>query len=321
MLKRLRNQQPRTHGGQAIYLLTSLALIVVGCSRVIGHPEHPQAKSAVDRLLSEDPLLIKESKVEIKSLGDSAMPALYRSMSGATPEQQARLLELALQIKEPRDILEDMVAYAAQSPHEPLRVYAIKRAAQLLKEPSSLAGQLRGVTPKDILSKHLRDESANVRLLSLRALSDFDSQNAITDDELSFLIRDPDSVIMTSSAALAAERGYTFQGPADSEVTARLRESITDHDPLVRATSCKALGLTGAYAQEAVPAIQELLTREQNTVVQLQAAIALTRIGDVGGLQTAIPVLRSLANNSESAVRIAATTALAQAEIRSAESK
>lgn len=320
MLTPYDNHHIRALRALGLFFLPLIALVSIGCGRVIGHPEHPQAQPAVARLLSDDPVLIRESTVEIKSLGETAMPALYRSMSGASPQQQARIIELALQIKEPRDILEDMVAQAAQGPHEPLRVYAIKKEAQLLKEPSSLAGQIRGTTPQDVLSKHLRDDSANVRLLAFRALSGMDSKDAITNDDLTFLIHDQDPVIMTSAAALAAERGFTFQGPEDREVSADLRKLLFHGDPLVRATSCKALGLTGAHAQTAVAPIRKLLKGEQNTVVQLQAAIALTRIGDPRGLQSAIPILRSLSNNSDSSVRIAATSALAQAEIRSAQS-
>jgi HEAT repeat protein len=303
----------------AISITITLAVSVSACGSIIGHPVHPQAAPAVGRLLSEDPLLIKESKVELKALGPTAMPALRDAVASAPPKQQARIVTLAMEIAEPQDVLEDTLFTAAASTSPAIRDFVAKKAGELLVKSATTSGQLRGTTAEDTLHKLLHDSDAKVRITAFKMLAKGEHKDAITNQDLDTLIHDSDPIVMTSAAALAAERGYKFTEFSQLDVQPALAKHLFDSHPLVRANACKALGLLGATAEQSVPSLRKLMGKEENTVVKLQAAIALARIGESSGLKAAIPVLRQLSGHSESAVRIAATTALAQAEIRNSQ--
>jgi HEAT repeat protein len=273
----------------------------------------------VGRLLSDDELLIKESKVELTSLGPTAMPALRDAVGSATPKQQVRIIKLAMEIGEPQDVLEDILYTAAGSPSASLRDFVANKAATLLTKSPSMTGRMQGTTPEDTLHKLLHDSEPKVRITAFKLLAKSDHKDAITNEDLDILIHDSDPVVMTSAAAMAAERGYRFTEFAQADVQPALAKHLSDPQPIVRATACKALGLLGPTAEQSVPALRKLMGAEPNTVVKLQAAIALARIGEPKGVKAAIPVLRQLSSHQESAVRIAATTALAQAEIRASQ--
>jgi HEAT repeat protein len=247
------------------------------------------------------------------------MPALRDAVASATPKQQARIVTLAMQIGEPQDVLEEILFSAAASPSPAIRDFVAKKAGELLAKSATTSGQLRGTTAEHTLHKLLHDTEPKVRITAFKVLATGERKDAITDEDLDILIHDSDPVVMTSAAALAAERGYKFTDFSQVDVQPALAKHLFDPQPLVRANACKALGLLGTTAEQSVPSLRKLMGKEENTVVKLQAAIALARIGEAKGLKAAIPVLRQLSSHSESAVRIAATTALAQAEIRNSQ--
>jgi HEAT repeat protein len=296
-----------------------MAFCFGACSGIIGHPEHPQAAPAVARLLSEDKVLIQESKVELSSLGASAMPALRNSVASATPKQQVRIITMAMQIEEPQDLVEEILFTAADSSSPYVRNLVGTKAASILAKSPTMTSQMKGTTAEDTLHKLLRDSEPKVRITAFTSLAKSDHKDAITNEDLDTLIHDTDPVVMTSAAVMAAERGYRFTEFAQADVQPALAKNLFDSQPLVRANACKALGLLGMVAEQSVPDLRKLMGKEANAVVTLQAAVALARIGDPKGLKAAIPVLRQLSAHSDSAVRIAATTALAQAEIRNSQ--
>jgi hypothetical protein len=101
---------------------------------------HPQAAPAVSRLLGDDKVLIQESKVELASLGPSAMPALLDAVPSATPKQQVRIISMAMQIEEPQDLLEEILFTSADSTSPYVRNLAATKAASILaKSPSITA--------------------------------------------------------------------------------------------------------------------------------------------------------------------------------------
>lgn len=316
---------PSTRPRQSITTMLRLIAVIfsastfAGCASVLGHPEHPQAAPAVARLLSDDQLLVKEAKVEIAALGPGAMPTLLKSVAQATPRQQATILDLAMQIGEPRELVEKIVRATSQSQNVAVREYVAKKAANLVTEPASLSGQIEGTDIQSTYQQLLRDPSATVRVLSFQALLKSPSTSALRDIDLETLVHDEDPRIMTASAVIAAERGQRFSDFTYVDVQPNLIKHLKDSRPSVRAASCKVLGLLGERATSAVPGLRELIATEGESTVRLQAASALTKIGEPSGIQTAIPVLRELAINKDSSIRIAATSSLAQAELKSAQ--
>ncbi len=273
----------------------------------------------MSRLLGDDKVLIQESKVELASLGPSAMPALLDAVPSATPKQQVRIISMAMQIEEPQDLLEEILFTSADSTSPYVRNLAATKAASILAKSPSITARVNGTTAEGTLHKLLPDAEPKVRITAFTALAKSDHKDAITNEDLDTLIHDDEPVVMTSAAVMAAERGYRFTEFTQADVQPALAKHLLNPQPLVRANACKALGLLGAVAEPSVPALRKLMGKESNTVVTLQAAIALARIGEPKGLKAAIPVLRQLSAHSESAVRIAATTALAQAEIRNSQ--
>lgn len=295
-------------------LLALLALLIPACSSVLEYPRHPQANFAVARLLTEDPVLVKEAHVEVKALGAGAMPALRDALTQCPPEKQIVILDLALSIAEPREVLEQIVSEVAKSPVPAIREMVPARVAPFASQPASLVAQMRGSTIPDTLRSLLADESSAARLASLRALSKIDSQDAIPEASLTPLFHDPEQLVRVTAILVGAERGFTFDAPEQQEVLNLLQSALQDQRPIVRATAAKALGTLQEKSATAVPTLVLLLQNEQQQLVRLQIAIALSRIGTPPALEATIPVLRELSQNPEAPVRVAATAALARAE-------
>jgi HEAT repeat protein len=268
----------------------------------------------VSRLITEDPVLVKEAQVEIKSLGAGAMPALRDALSQCPPDKQIVILDLALSIGEPREVLEQIVSNVAKSPVPAIREMVPGRVVTVASQPASLLAKMRGFTIPDTLRSLLSDESSAARLAALRALSKIDSKDAIPDASLTPLFHDPEQLVRVTAILIGAEQGYGFDSPDQQDVSALLQSALQDQRPIVRATSAKALGTLQGKSAAAVPALVLLLQSEKQQVVRLQTAIALSRIGTPPALEATIPVLRELSQNPDAPVRVAATAALARAE-------
>jgi HEAT repeat protein len=288
--------------------------VIAACSSVLEYPRHPQATFAVSRLVTEDPVLVKEAQVEIKSLGPGAMPALRDALSRCPPDKQIVILDLALSIGEPREVLEQIVSNVAKSPVPAIREMVPGRVATVASQPASLLAKMRGFTIPDTLRSLLSDESSAARLAALRALSKIDSKDAIPEASLTPLFHDPEQLVRVTAILIGAEQGYGFESPEQRDILAILQSALQDQRPIVRATSAKALGTLQGKSSAAVPALVLLIQSEQQQVVRLQIAIALSRIGSPAALAATIPVLRELSQNPDAPVRVAATAALARAE-------
>jgi hypothetical protein len=295
-------------------LLLALIPLIAACSSILEYPRHPQSTFAVSRLMSEDPVLVKEAQVEIKSLGAGAMPALRDALSQCPPDKQIIILDLALAIGEPREVVEQIVSRVAASPVPAIRVTVPGRVAILASQPPSLLAEMQGFTIPDTLRSLLSDESSATRLAALRALSKIDSQDAIPEAYLTPLFHDPEQLVRVTAILIGAEQGYNLDSPTRQDVLVLLQSGLQDQRPIVRATSAKALGTLQNRSAAAVPALVLLLQGEKQQVVRLQAAIALSRIGTPPALEATIPVLRELSQNPAAPVRVAATAALARAE-------
>lgn len=288
--------------------------VTLACSSMLEYPRHPQASLAVARLVTDDPVLVKEAQVEIKSLGVGAMPALRDALTQSPPEKQIVILDLALSIGDPREILEQIVSQVGKSPVAAIRELVPGRVAPFASQPASLVAQIRGFTIADTLRSLLADESSAARLAALRALSKIESRDAIPEASLTPLFHDPEQLVRVTAILVGAERGFSFDAPEQQDVLALLQSALQDQRPIVRATAAKALGTLQGKSASAVPSLVLLLQNEKQQVVRLQTAIALSRIGTPPALEATIPVLRELSQNPDAPVRVAATAALARAE-------
>ena len=296
--------------------VTLLAVLIplVGCSSVLEFPRHPQANFAVARLVSDDPLLVKEAKVELASLGPGAMPALRDALTQSPPEKQIIILDAALTIGSPQEVLEEIVAQVAKCPVPAIREMVPGRVASIASTPSSLVARMRGYTIPDTLRTLLTDESSASRLAALRALSKLDSPDSLPEARLWPLFHDPEQLVRVTAILIGAERGISFDSPGRDDASVLLQSALQDERPIVRATAAKALGTLQTKSIAAVPALIAMLQNEKQPVVRLQVAIALSRIGTPPALQATIPVLRELSQSPDAPVRVAATAALARAE-------
>jgi len=281
---------------------------------VLEFPRHPQANFAVARLVSDDPLLVKEAKVELVSLGAGAMPALRDALPQSPPEKQIIILDSALTIGKPQEILEEIVAQTAKCPVPAIREMVPGRVASIAAAPSSLVGRMRGYTIPDTLRKLLTDESSAARLAALRALSKLESPESLPEADLSPLFHDPEQLVRVTAILIGAERGVSFDSPGRDDALVLLQNALQDDRPIVRATAAKALGTLQGKSIASVPALITMLQNETQPVVRLQVAIALSRIGSPQALQATIPALRELSQSPDAPARVAATAALARAE-------
>ena len=293
------------------------AISLVGCSSLLDYPRHPQASAAVSRLVSDDPLLVKEARVELSSLGSGAMPALRDALAASPPEKQVIILDLALAIATPQEVLEEIVAKIATCPVPAIREMVPTRVSVIANKPPSLAAQIGGFTIPDTLVALLADDSSAARLGALRALSKLDRSELLPEESLTPLFHDPEQLVRVTALLVGAERGLRFDKPGEEDAQALLTSSLQDQRPIVRATAAKALGTLEGQSVNAVPSLIQLLQVEKHEVVRLQVAIALSRIATPPALEATIPVLRDLSQNRDAPVRVAATAALARAEAKS----
>ena len=120
--------------------LSTMALF--GCATLVAlqYPTHPQAIPAVQRLTSNDALLVQEARIEIVALGAGAMPELYREMPQASSAAKIRIMEVATKIALPAQMLGVIYARAVQDSDTVVRQSAAFQAARalmtLIRRPS-----------------------------------------------------------------------------------------------------------------------------------------------------------------------------------------
>jgi HEAT repeat protein len=102
--------------------------------------------------------------------------------------------------------------------------------------------------------------------------------------------------------------GCSRKPPYEGRSVAELQRMLDDPSPAVQAQGALGLGLHGAEAQPAVPALARAL-RSSDTLVRQQAALAL---GQIGVADEAVPALVAALADPEWTVRRQAAVALGQ---------
>ena len=291
---------------------TSLALfwaLTAGCASTslpgailpLQYPTHPQATPAVARLLSDDPVLVGEAKVEVQSLGEGATPEMMRAMASASTEGKLRLLEAATSIGKPAPVLGQIFYQAVRDPDEKVRLAAAFQAARV----PALAPQ---TTPA--IERLLADPVPAVKAAGLNTLATLDDRKALTSEVLARFINDNNPLICATAVSIALARGDTLLEPLLRRTLPRLVTQLHTPQPASRAAVITALGAYGQAASPTVPPLVSVARGDTVPEVRLQAAVALMRIGTPEAKDVARQVFVEFSSSSNQALKAIAKSFL-----------
>ena len=278
-------------------LLVLCCLSLAACSGAVvslQYPTHPQAVPAVARLLSDDPTLVQEARVEVGSLGEGATPELLRRMKGASPEQKIRILETATQIGAPAAAVGLIYDQAAADPDVRVRQTVTVQAARAPKLQEVTAPALR-----DLLS----DRIPEVRAAALRSLGAFNNERLLSTAELSAFINQPDPLLCATAVSVALSRDDPSLQPSLRRALPRLVSQLRNPKPTTRAAIVSALGQYGTIASPTVPPLIAVAERDPVPEVRMKAAIALRRIGTPQAQEVAAQTFREFSTSDNQPLR------------------
>ena len=282
-------------------------LTIAGCAQAVislQYPTHPQAVPAVGRLVSDDPLLAQEAKVEIASLGEGAMPELLRRMQDSSPEGRVRIVEIATQIGRPTSIVGLIYGKAVKDPAVQVRQAAAFQGARKT--------ELAAVTTQPLRSL-LEDPVPEVRAAALSTLGGFGSESALSHSEVVLMIGDRDPLIAATAASVALSRNdASFQAPL-TRALPRLIANLHAQKPATRAAVVSALGLYREQASPAVPPLVTIARHDPVPEIRMKAAIALSRIGTPAAADASKETFQAFSTSEKPALK-----ALAQGYLRPA---
>ncbi len=234
------------------------------------YPTHPQAVPAVARLLSDDPVLVEEAKVEVRSLGEGATPEMLRAMSSASSEGKLRLLDSATTIGKPPAVIGQMYLQAVSDQNEKVRLGAAFQAARA----PDLAAQT-----SPALERLLVDSVPEVKAAALKTLALVGDRQALSTQKLASFVNDGNALICATAVSIALSRGDSLLEPLLRRALPRLVTQLHNAQPNTRAAVITALGGYGEAAAPTVPPLISVARTDTVPEVRIQAAIALTRIG------------------------------------------
>jgi HEAT repeat protein len=277
-------------------LLAGLAVAVVAvsaCTKLSTLPRHPAAQGAVDRLLSEDPLLQSEARVEITALGPGAMPELRDRFDAASPEQRKKIVELVAAIGKPDEVVRDVFISAAKDTSPEVRKIVAFRSAHYPQLQQALFPTLHALA---------WDTVPEVQAAAITSLNDFSAQNSLTSEELQELMRSPSPLVVAAAASTALSRSEPVLRHAAQESLPNLVGEIMNPSPLVRAAVIIAIGKYGPAAGPAAPPLVGALAHDPVPEIRLQAAIALIKTRMRSAKEVALPALQEFAKSPNPAL-------------------
>lgn len=291
----------------SLILLACLGL--VGCPAAViplQYPTHPQAVPAVARLLSDDPVLAQEAKVEVESLGEGASPELLRAMRWASSEGKIRLLDAATKIGKPPAVIAEIYQQAVRDNDEKVRQSAAFHAS---RAPS--LGKQTGPAIHFLLS----DRVPEVKAAAITSLAALGSPELLSDQELLSLIDDPNPLVSATAVSVALSRGDPSFSLPLRRALPRLVTQLQNPKAATRATVISALGQYGSAAAPTVPPLATVAKSDPVAEVRVQAAVALMRIGTPAAKQTARETFTEFASSKNAALKAISDGYLASTEI------
>jgi hypothetical protein len=274
-----------------------------GCAIKPPYFDHPLAPAAVSRMVSDDTVLAEEGTVEVRSLGATAMPELIRQFAHAAPETRLRILDIALDIHEPEELIGNLFRLAAEDSVAAVRRHAAARAARL--------PQL-SVTLTPILLDQLRDSVAEVRAAALNTLGGFSPSEALSPELLLTLLDDQQLVVVATASTLALQRREPYLKAAARAALPRLIGGLYEKHPATRAAVLFAIGQFGLAAAPAVTPVKAVVANDPVAEVRLQAALTLQHIATPAARDASQAALTALAEDASPVISAAARAALAE---------
>ena len=274
--------------------IVALALLTVSaCSELSLIPRHPAAQGAVDRLLSEDPLLQSVAKVEITALGEGAMPELRSRFNAASPDQRKKIVELVATIGKPDAIVRDVFIAAGKDTSPAVRQIVAFRSAQYPQLQRELFATLHTLA---------WDSTPEVQAAAITSLSEFSAQNSLTTEELEELLHSSSPLVLAAAATTALSRPEQVLRERALQVLPNLVGEIMNPSPLVRAAVIIAIGKYGPLAGPAAPALAGALAHDAVPDIRLQAAIALIKTKMKSAKAVALPALQEFTKSPNPAL-------------------
>lgn len=275
----------------ATVVMTFMAMSA--CTNLSRAPRHPAAPGAVDRLLSEDPLLQSEARVEVTALGAGAMPELLSRLDEASPEQRRRIVELVATIGKPEEIVRDVFIMAGKDSNPSVRQIVAFRAAQYPSQQEELFPTLHALA---------WDGTPEVQAAAITSLSAFSPRYSLTAEELDQLMRSPSPLVVAAAVTAAVARPEPMLQETAREVLPILVGEIMNPSPLVRAAVIIAIGKYGPAAAPAAPPLAGALAHDSVPEIRLQAALALMKTKLRSAKAVAIPALQEFAKSPNPAL-------------------
>ncbi len=148
-----------------------------------------------DLMTTETDAVVREMMADTlwRAPSDASVVALKRALADASPGVRAAAARSAARHDKGTELSSELVA-ALGDPDDATRLAAI-----------AAVGALKIDTAKEPLAAMLRDDEADVRLASLRALGRVDAEYAASRPELAALQADTDTRVVTAANALAAQ--------------------------------------------------------------------------------------------------------------------
>lgn len=277
-------------------------LAISACSKFSALPRHPTAHSAVDRLLSEDPLLQSEARTEIVALGEGAMPDLQERFDTATPDQRRRIVDLVATIGKPTVVVRDVFIAAGKDSSPAVRQVVAFRAAQFPQLQGDLFPTLHTLAS---------DGTPEVQAAAITSLSGFSPQYSLSERELDQLMRSESPLVVAAAATTALARSEPTLRETAQEVLPTLVGEIMNPSPLIRAAVIIAIGKYGPAASPAAPPLAGALAHDPVPEIRLQAAVALMKTGMRSARAVALPALQEFAKSPNPTLRGPAQRVLA----------
>lgn len=268
-------------------------MAISACAKLSLLPRHPEARGAVNRLLSEDPLLQSEAQVEILALGEGAMPELRERFGDGDPEERKKIVEIVSTIGKPTEVVRHVFIEGGRDSSPAIRQVIAFRSAQFPQLQRDLFPTLHALA---------FDATPEVQAAAITTLGGFSAENSLTASELEQLMRSDSPLVVAAAVTAALPRPEQSLKQETIEVLPVLVGEIMNPSPLIRASVIIAIGKYGPAASPAAPPLAGALQHDQVPEIRLQAALALMKTKMRSARAVALPALQEFAKSPNPAL-------------------
>lgn len=275
---------------------------ISACAKLSLLPRHPEAKGAVDRLLSDDQLLRGEARVELLALGEGAMPEIRERFDEGSPEERLKMVEIVAVIGKPREVVRDVFVEAGRDPEPQVRQFVAFRSAHFSDLQHDLFPTLHTLA---------FDTVPEVQAAAVTTMSGFGPPDTLSSEELLRLMKSESPLVLAAATTMALPRPEQELQEETRKALPILVGEMMNPSPLVRAAVIIAIGRYGPAASPAAPPLAGTLAHDPVPEIRLQAALALMKTKMRSAREAALPALQDFATSPNPALAGPAQRALA----------